>query len=141
MAQVLKLTREQIPMMIKGIASPCGSIYLAAARTAICCYRSQGAADRRVIWGHLRANHVKETFRNLDLLIVNVRGNGIGSSNCRFQPRSATVPRRADVSAAMIAHGAKHSRLQIPKGHVVRKAAGVDLGVVVAVRISASKSC
>jgi hypothetical protein len=23
--------------------------------------------------GHLRANHVKETFRNLDLLIVNVR--------------------------------------------------------------------
>jgi hypothetical protein len=73
MAQVLKLTREQIPMMIKGIASPCGSIYLAAARTAICCYRSQGAADRRVIWGHLRANHVKETFRNLDLLIVKVR--------------------------------------------------------------------
>jgi hypothetical protein len=38
----------------------------------------------------------------------------------------------------MIAHGAKHSRLQIPKGHVVRKAAGVDLGVVVAARIAAT---
>jgi hypothetical protein len=47
-------------------------------------------------------------------------------------------PRRADIGAAMIARGAKHSRLQIPKGHVVRKAAGVDLGVVVTVRIAAT---
>jgi hypothetical protein len=49
------------------------------------------------------------------------------------------LPRRADVSTAMIAHGAKHSRLQIPEGDVVRKAAaaGIDLGVVVAVWIAA----
>jgi hypothetical protein len=46
-------------------------------------------------------------------------------------------PRRADIGAAMIAYGTKHSRLQVPKSHVVRKAAGVDLGVVVAVRIAA----
>ncbi len=50
---------------------------------------------------------------------------------------SATVPRRADVSAAMIAHGAEHAWLQISKGHVVRKAAGVDLSVVMTVRIAA----
>src|SRR6266851_5278527 len=50
---------------------------------------------------------------------------------------SATVPRRPDVSAAMIAHGAKHPGLQISKGHVVGKAAGVDLSVVVTVRIAA----
>ena len=56
-------------------------------------------------------------------------GSGIGLSNGRFQPRSATVPRRADVGAAMIAHGAKHPGLQISKGHVVGKAASVDLGV------------
>jgi hypothetical protein len=31
-------------------------------------------------------------------------------------------PRRTKVGAAVIAYGAKHSRLQIPKGHVVRKA-------------------
>jgi hypothetical protein len=37
----------------------------------------------------------------------------------------------------MIAHGAKHSRLQISKSHVVGKAASVDLSVVVAVRIAA----
>jgi hypothetical protein len=42
-------------------------------------------------------------------------------------------PRRADVGAAMIAHGAKHPRLQIPEGDIIGKAAGVDLGVVVAV--------
>jgi hypothetical protein len=45
--------------------------------------------------------------------------------------------RRTDVGAAMIAHGAKHSPLQIPKGHVVGKAASVDLSVVVTVRIAA----
>jgi hypothetical protein len=48
------------------------------------------------------------------------------------------VPRRADVSAAMIAHGAKHAWLQISKGHVVGKAAGVDLGIVVTIRIAAA---
>ena len=37
----------------------------------------------------------------------------------------------------MIAHGAKHPGLQISKGHVVGKAASVDLGVVVTVRIAA----
>ena len=37
----------------------------------------------------------------------------------------------------MIAHGAKHPQLQISKGHVVGKAAGVDLSVVVTVRIAA----
>jgi hypothetical protein len=73
MAQVLKLTREQIPMMIKGIASPLwldlpgssqdSDLLLSFPR----CRRPQG--DTR----HLRANHVKETFRNLDPLIVNVR--------------------------------------------------------------------
>ena len=47
------------------------------------------------------------------------------------------MPRRADVSAAMIAHGAMHPGLQISKGHVVGKAAGVDLSVVVTVRIAA----
>jgi hypothetical protein len=46
-------------------------------------------------------------------------------------------PRRADVGAAMIAHGAKHPGLQISKRHVVGKAAGVDLSVVVAVWIAA----
>jgi len=65
------------------------------------------------------------------------RGNGIGSSNGRFPPRSATVPRRADVGAAVVADGAEHQRLQITEGHVVRQAAGVDLSVVVTVRIAA----
>jgi hypothetical protein len=37
----------------------------------------------------------------------------------------------------MVADGAEHPRLQISEGHVVRKAAGVDLSVVVAVRIAA----
>ncbi len=47
------------------------------------------------------------------------------------------LPERADVDPAMIAHGAKHPGLQISKGHVVGKAARVDLGVVVTVRIAA----
>jgi hypothetical protein len=38
----------------------------------------------------------------------------------------------------MIAHGAKHPRLQISKGHVVGKAASVDLSVVVTIRIAAA---
>jgi hypothetical protein len=46
-------------------------------------------------------------------------------------------PRRADVGAAMIARGAEHPGLQISKGHIVGKAAGVDLSVVMAVRIAA----
>jgi hypothetical protein len=46
-------------------------------------------------------------------------------------------PGRANVGTAVIAHGAEHSRLQIPKGHVIGKAANIDLGVVVAVRIAA----
>ncbi len=36
-------------------------------------------------------------------------GSGIGSSNGRFQPRSAMQPRRANVGAAMIAHCAEHA--------------------------------
>jgi hypothetical protein len=47
------------------------------------------------------------------------------------------VPRRADVSAAMIAHGAKHPGLQISKGHIVGKVASVDFSIVVTVRIAA----
>ena len=47
-------------------------------------------------------------------------------------------PRRADVGAAMIAHGAKQPGLKIPEGHGIRKAAGVDLSVVKAVRIAAT---
>jgi hypothetical protein len=46
-------------------------------------------------------------------------------------------PRRADVGAAMIAYGAKHSRLQIPKGHVVGEPADVQFGVMMTVRIAA----
>jgi hypothetical protein len=67
------------------------------------------------------------------------RGRGIGSSNGRFQPRLATAPRRADVGAAMVAHGAKHPGLLISKGqgHRIGKAASVDLSVVVTVRIAA----
>jgi hypothetical protein len=38
----------------------------------------------------------------------------------------------------MIAHGAKYAWLQISKGHVVGKSAGVDLGVVVTARIAAT---
>jgi hypothetical protein len=47
-------------------------------------------------------------------------------------------PRRADVGAAVIADRAHHARLQISKGHVVRKAAGVDLGIMKTVRIAAA---
>jgi hypothetical protein len=60
----------------------------------------------------------------------------IGSSKAR--PQSAMMqPRRAGVCAAMIAHGAEHPRLQISKGHVVGKAASIDLSVVVTARIAA----
>jgi hypothetical protein len=37
----------------------------------------------------------------------------------------------------MVAHGARHPGLQISKGHLVGKAASVDLSVVVTVRIAA----
>jgi hypothetical protein len=37
----------------------------------------------------------------------------------------------------MTAHGAEHAWLQVSEGHIIGKAAGVDLGVVVAVWIAA----
>jgi hypothetical protein len=37
----------------------------------------------------------------------------------------------------MIAQGAEHPGLQIAKGHVVGKAASVDLSIVVTVRVAA----
>ena len=46
--------------------------------------------------------------------------------------------RGANVGAAMIAHCAEHPVLQISKGHVVGKAASVDLSVMVTVRIAAN---
>ena len=46
-------------------------------------------------------------------------------------------PRRAHVGAAMVAHGAEHPRLQIPKGHAVGKTADVHFGVVITVGIAA----
>jgi len=46
-------------------------------------------------------------------------------------------PGRANVGAAMIAHGAEHPRLQLPKGHVVGELADVQFGVVITVRIAA----
>ena len=45
-------------------------------------------------------------------------------------------PGWANVGAAMIAHCAEHPVLQISKGHVVGKAASVDLSVVMTVRIA-----
>ncbi|HEY6676809.1 MAG TPA: hypothetical protein VIZ87_08470 [Terrimicrobium sp.] len=46
------------------------------------------------------------------------RGRGMGSSKARDQ--SAMMQSgRANVGAAMIAHGAKHPPLQLPKGQVV----------------------
>jgi len=47
-------------------------------------------------------------------------------------------PRRADVGTAMVAHRAQHAWLQFSKGHVVWKAASVDLRIVVTVRIAAA---
>ena len=46
-------------------------------------------------------------------------------------------PRRAHVGAAMVAHGAEHPPLQLPKGHVVGELADVQFGVVITVRIAA----
>jgi hypothetical protein len=46
-------------------------------------------------------------------------------------------PGRANVGAAMIAHGAEHSWLQLSKGHVVGERADVQFGVVITVRIAA----
>jgi hypothetical protein len=65
-----------------------------------------------------------------------LRRRGIDSSNARDQ--SAMQPRRAYISAAVIADRAHHARLQISKGRVVRKAAGVDLGIMKTVRIAAA---
>ena len=38
----------------------------------------------------------------------------------------------------MIAHGAEHTWLQVVKGYVIRKAADVQFGVVITVRIAAT---
>ena len=46
-------------------------------------------------------------------------------------------PGRANVGAAMIAHGAEHPPLQLHKGHVVGEPADVQFGVVITVRIAA----
>jgi len=46
-------------------------------------------------------------------------------------------PGRANVGAAMIAHGAEHPPLQLPKGQVVGEPADVQFGVVITVRIAA----
>ena len=46
-------------------------------------------------------------------------------------------PGRANVGAAMIAHGAEHPPLQLAKGHVVGEPADVQFGVVITVRIAA----
>jgi len=48
-------------------------------------------------------------------------------------------PGRANVGAAMIAHGAEHPPLQLPKGHVVGEPADVQFGVVITVRIAATE--
>jgi hypothetical protein len=47
-------------------------------------------------------------------------------------------PRRTNVGAPVIADGAKHPGLQMSKGHVVGKAACIDLSVMVTVRIAAN---
>jgi hypothetical protein len=60
----------------------------------------------------------------------------LGRSDGRDQ--LAMLPRRADVGAAMIAHGAKHPRLKIPESHGVRKAARVDLDIASTGRIAAT---
>jgi hypothetical protein len=38
----------------------------------------------------------------------------------------------------MIAHGAEHARLQVVEGHVIRKTADVQFGVVMTARIAAT---
>jgi hypothetical protein len=47
-------------------------------------------------------------------------------------------PGRANVGAAVVAHGAEHPRLHIAKGHAVGEAADVQFGVVITVRIAAN---
>jgi hypothetical protein len=51
---------------------------------------------------------------------------------------SATVPRRVDVGAAMIAQRAEHAWLQVVEGHFIRKTADVQFGIVITVRIAAT---
>ena len=64
------------------------------------------------------------------------RGRGFGSSKARDQS-AMTQPGRANVGAAMIAHGAEHPPLQLSKGHIVGESADVQFGVVITVRIAA----
>jgi len=47
-------------------------------------------------------------------------------------------PRRANIGAATIAHGADHARLQIPKGHFVGKPADVQFCVMMTGGIAAA---
>jgi hypothetical protein len=47
-------------------------------------------------------------------------------------------PRRANVGAAMIAHGAEHPPLQLYKGHAVGESADVQFSVAMAARIAAT---
>jgi hypothetical protein len=47
-------------------------------------------------------------------------------------------PRRANVGATVIAYCAEHAGLQVVEGHVIRKTADVQFGVVITIRIAAS---
>jgi hypothetical protein len=49
-----------------------------------------------------------------------------------------TLPRRADIGAAMITHRTEHAWLQVVEGHVVRKTADVQFGGVMTVGIAAT---
>jgi hypothetical protein len=60
----------------------------------------------------------------------------MGSSKARDQS-AMMQPGRANVGAAMIAHGAEHPLLQLPKGQVVGEPTDVQFGVVITVRIAA----
>jgi hypothetical protein len=52
--------------------------------------------------------------------------------------RSSKGRDHAHVGAAVIAHGAEHPPLQLPKGHAVEEPADVHFGVVGAIRIAAN---
>src|SRR5216684_2085823 len=69
-------------------------------------------------------------------MIWRPRGRGMGSSKARDQS-AMMQPGRANVGAAMIAHGAEHPPLQLPKGHIVGEPADVYFGVVMTVGIAA----
>src|SRR5258705_6513413 len=70
-------------------------------------------------------------------MIWRPRGRGMGSSKARDQLDAMMQPGRANVGAAVIAPGAGHPPLQLPKGHVVGEPADVQFGVVITVRIAA----